>query len=106
MTDEHFEVNALIHDALLLSLPYPEHKELLKQVKQIMVQASIKVVGGPIEVDHEVITNNWEQDPSQQKSYNDIMKEISDYKQTCSTSHSSMGLETGYYQTNSTGLSY
>ena len=106
LTDEHFEVNALIHDALLLSLPYPEHKELLKQVKEIMVQASIKVVGGPIEVDHEIITGNWKQDPSLQKSYDDIMREINNYKQTCSTLHSSMGLDTGYYQTNSTGLSY
>jgi len=104
LTDEHFEVNALVHDALLVSLPYPEHKELLKKVKEIMVRASMKVVGGPIEVDHEIITGNWNQDDEYQKSFDDIMREIKNYKLTCSKKQGTSILDTTYSEIVSTRL--
>jgi len=82
LTDAYFEVNALVHDAVLISIPIPEFKERLIEAKQIMVNASIKVVKGPIRVDHEVILGNYVQEPKDQKLFDEIMKEIENYKHT------------------------
>ena len=106
LTDANFEVNALVHDAVLLSLPYPEHKELLKEVKEIMVRASIKVVGGPIDVDHEIIFSNWKQEEEYQKSFDDIISEIKNYKLRCSEKQGTTIPGTGYSGNVSTRLSY
>ena len=106
LTDANFEVNALVHDAVLLSLPYPEHEELLKEVKEIMVRASIKVVGGPIDVDHEIIFSNWKQEEEYQKSFDDIISEIKNYKLRYSEKQGTTVLGTGYSGNVSTPLSY
>ncbi len=82
LTDANFEVNALIHDAVLISIPIPESQERLKEAKKIMVDASIKIVGGPIRVDHEVISENYMQKEEHQKIFDEIMKEIKIYKDT------------------------
>ena len=82
LTDANFEVNALIHDAVLISIPIPESQERLKEAKKIMVDASIKIVGGPIRVDHEVISENYMQKEKHQKIFDEIMKEIKIYKDT------------------------
>jgi len=82
LTDNHFEVNALIHDAVLISIPIPDFKERLIEAKKIMVDASIKIVKGPIRVEHEVISGNYVQGPKDQKLFDEIMKEIENYKDT------------------------
>ena len=55
LTDANFEVCALVHDAVLIQIPIPEYSERLKEAKQIMVDASVAVVGGPIRVDSEIL---------------------------------------------------
>ena len=82
LTDANFEVNALIHDAVLISIPIPESQERLEEAKKIMVDASIKIVGGPIRVDHVEISGNYMQKEKHQKIFDEIMKEIKIYKDT------------------------
>jgi DNA polymerase I len=79
LTDNDFKVVALVHDAVMLEIPIPEFKERLEEAKQIMVDASIKVVGGPIRVDQEIIKSNYEQEPKDQKLFEKIMDEIARY---------------------------
>jgi len=82
LTDAFFEVNALVHDALLISIPIPDFKERLIEAKKIMVDASIKVVKGPIRVEHEEISGNYIQKPKDQKLFDEIMNEIEIYRHT------------------------
>ena len=82
LTDAFFEVNALVHDALLISIPIPDFKERLIEAKKIMVDASIKVVKGPIRVEHEGISGNYIQKPKDQKLFDEIMNEIEIYRHT------------------------
>jgi|TARA_R100000700_G_C3170225_1_gene144854 DNA polymerase I-like protein with 3'-5' exonuclease and polymerase domains len=82
LTDENFEVVALVHDAVLLQIPIPEFNQRLAEAKQVMVNASIEVVGGPIRVDHEVIKSNYVQEEEHQKLFDDIMNEINTYTRT------------------------
>ena len=85
LTDEYFEVCALVHDAVLLQIPIADFNQRLTQAKKIMVDASIKVVGGPIRVEQEIIRGNYKQfkkdgsDSKDQKLFDEIMKEIDAY---------------------------
>jgi DNA polymerase I len=79
LTDDNFKVVALVHDAVMLEIPIPEFKQRLEEAKQIMVDASIKVVGGPISVDQEVIKSNYEQEEKFQKLFDKIMSHIDRY---------------------------
>ena len=87
LTDEHFKVCALVHDAVLLEIPIPEFKQRLEEAKQIMVNAAIDVVGGPIRVDHEIIKSNYEQEFKDQKLFDKIMEHINGYTRTESKVH-------------------
>ena len=87
LTDDNFEVCALVHDAVLIQIPIPEFKQRLEEAKQIMVNASVDVVGGPIRVDHEVIKSNYVQEGKDQKLFDEIMKEINTYTRTESNVH-------------------
>jgi hypothetical protein len=57
----------------------------LTEAKKIMIDASIKVVGGPIRVDQEIIKTNYKQldddgEPNKdQKLFNKIMRHIDRY---------------------------
>ena len=82
LTDNHFEVVALVHDALLIQIPIPEAKARLKEAKKIMVDASIKIVGGPITVEHDEIKGNFVQEEEDQKRFDQIMETIKNYKLT------------------------
>ena len=97
LTDANFEVNALVHDAVLISIPIPETEDRLKEAKKIMVDASIKIVGGPIRVEHEKIESNYKQKKEFQKTFNDIMEAIQKYKVTTE-------MKDRDYQTDSTAL--
>ena len=87
LTDENFEVCALVHDAVLIQIPIPEFNQRLEEAKQIMVDASVNVVGGPIRVDHEVIKTNYIQDGKDQKLFDEIMNEINTYNRSGSKVH-------------------
>jgi len=87
LTDSNFKVCALVHDAVLLEIPIPEFKQRLEEAKQIMVNASIDVVGGPIRVDHEIIKSNYEQEFKDQELFNKIMEHINGYTRTESKVH-------------------
>ena len=87
LTDNYFKVVALVHDAVMIEIPIPEFKQRLTEAKQIMVDASIKVVGGPIRVDQEIIKSNYEQEEKDQKLFNKIMNEINRYTRTSTNVH-------------------
>jgi hypothetical protein len=87
LTDNYFKVVALVHDAVMIEIPIPEFKQRLTEAKQIMVDASIKVVGGPIRVDHETIKSNYEQEEKDQKLFNKIMNEINRYTRSSTNVH-------------------
>ena len=97
LTDNHFEVVALVHDAVLIQIPIPEAKARLKEAKKIMVDASIKIVGGPIMVEHDEIKENFVQEEEDQKRFAQIMEEIEKYKLTTEMNFNN-------YQTDSTAL--
>jgi hypothetical protein len=69
----------------MLEIPIPEFYDRLEEAKQIMLEASIKVVGGPINVDQEIIKSNYIQldkngEPDKnQKLFNKIMSHIDRY---------------------------
>ncbi len=69
----------------------------MKEAKKIMVDASIKIVGGPISVEHDEIKENFIQDKKDQKRFDQIMEAIKNYKLTTELTSSN-------YQTDSTAL--
>ena len=62
-----------------------------------MVDASIKIVGGPIMVEDEKIETNFRQEEEDQKRFTQIMEEIEKYKLTTEMNFNN-------YQTDSTAL--
>ena len=79
LNNNHFEVNAMVHDAFLISIPVQEFNERLEEAKKIMVQAAEKVVGA-IRVGAKIIKGNFTQDPETQKDFDEIFNEIRNYK--------------------------
>jgi len=79
LNKNYFEVNAMVHDAFLISIPTNEFKERLEVAKKIMVQSAERVVG-PIRVGAKIIKGNFTQDPEQQKDFDEIFNEIRNYK--------------------------
>ena len=76
LTDKHFKVCATIHDAVLLEIPKADIY-LIDVAKQIMIDASVKVIGGPIRVDAEIIDGNWIQkdEKKNQRNKNQVIYE-------------------------------
>ena len=79
LNKNHFEVNAMVHDAFLVSIPVNEFKDRLEEAKKIMVKSAERVVG-PIRVGAKIIKGNFTQDPEQQKDFDEIFNEIRNYK--------------------------
>ena len=79
LQENHFEVCALVHDAVLIQIPIGDHEQRIKEAREIMIKASEFVVGGPIRVDQELIFSNWKQSEKDQKYFDEIFKEISTY---------------------------
>ena len=79
LNKNHFEVNAPVHDAFLISIPIHEFTKRLEEAKKIMVQAAERVVG-PIRVGAEIIKGNFIQKPEIQKDFDEIFNEIRNYK--------------------------
>lgn len=84
LTDEGFKIVAPVHDALLIEIPKAD-RHLIDYAQRLMVDASMKVVGGPIRVGTEIIEDNYVQlnkkgKPNKdQKMFDDIFKEIENY---------------------------
>ncbi len=77
--DNHIKVVSTLHDAVLIEV----FKNDLKQkdlAKHLMEQAAVEVVGGIIKVDEERISSNWAQDDKHQEIFDEIFKEIEEYK--------------------------
>ena len=93
LTDENFEVVALVHDAVLIQIPIPEFSQRVEEAIDIMQKASYQVVGGVIKVDKEIIKTNYKQldnngEPNEdQKLFDEIMQEINTYTRTGSNVH-------------------
>ncbi len=92
LTDNHIKVCATIHDAVLVEIPIPEFNEQIELAERIMIDASIKVVGGPIRVDKEIIKGNFIQlkngKPNKdQILYDKIMGEIETYTRSRNNVH-------------------
>ena len=79
LNNNHFEVNAPVHDAFLVSIPIHEFTKRLEEAKKIMVRAAERVVG-PIRVKAEIIRGNFTQEPEIQKDFDEIFNEIRNYK--------------------------
>ena len=84
LTEEGFKIIAPVHDALLLEIPKADIY-LVEHAKQIMVNASMKVVGGPIRVDADIIESNYKQlnkkgkPTKDQKMFDTIFKEVDNF---------------------------
>jgi len=85
LTAENFKIIAPVHDAVLIEVPKAD-SQLIKHAQQIMVESSKKVVGGLIRVGVEIIDGNYKQlnnkgEPTKdQKIFDEIFKEINNYK--------------------------
>ena len=79
LNKNHFEINAPIHDALLVSIPIIDFEERLELAKKIMVQSAERVVG-PIRVHADIIKGNFIQEDDAQKDFEEIFNEIRKYK--------------------------
>ena len=79
LNKNHFEINAPIHDALLVSIPIDDFDERIELAKKLMVKAAEKVVG-PIRVHADIIKGNFKQEPEIQKDFDEIFNEINKYK--------------------------
>ena len=90
LLDSHIKVIGPVHDALIISAPIPDDKKIIEEVKEIMVHASQKVVGGPIRVDAEPIAGNWKQEPKHQEVFDEIFLEINNYEKELGYSDNQM----------------
>ena len=79
LNKNHFEVNAMVHDAFLVSIPIQEFTKRLEEAKKIMVQAAERVVGA-IRVGATIIKGNFTQNSENQKDFDEIFNEIRNYK--------------------------
>ena len=79
LNKNHFEINAPVHDAFLISIPIADFDERLELAKKIMVQSAEKVVG-PIRVGTQIIKGNFTQGGTDQKDFEEIFNEIQKYK--------------------------
>jgi len=79
LNKNHFEVNAMVHDAFLVSIPIQDFTKRLEEAKKIMVQAAERVVG-TIRVGADIIKGNFIQEPEIQKDFDEIFNEIRNYK--------------------------
>ena len=57
-----------------------EKKQTKDKAKSLMELAAKEVVGGIIKVDEERISSNWTQEDKHQEIFNEIFREIENYK--------------------------
>ena len=74
------EVNATIHDAVLVCLNKDNYDQEIDSVKSIMKRCSEDIVGTVINVDVEKIDGNWFQKKGAKKMFDDVMQELNNDK--------------------------
>ena len=79
LNKNNFEVNCPVHDAFLISIPIGEFESRLDEAKKIMMDSAAAVCG-PIRVGEEIIKGNYNQGGSDQDDFEEIWKEINNYK--------------------------
>jgi len=77
LLDKDFEVNALVHDGILVHVPLRNLQDAKTRVQKTMQDASRIVLGGKVcNVDLKEIINNFEQEEEEQLKFNRIIKII------------------------------
>lgn len=71
----NIKIIATIHDALLIEVPIPEHKQLIQLAQNLMTEAAIDVVGGRIETDVNLITEKGfiQEKEKHKRMFNELM---------------------------------
>ena len=77
LLDKDFEVNALVHDGILVHVPLRNLQDAKTRIQKTMQDASRIVLGGKVcNVDLKEIINNFEQEEEEQLKFNRIIKII------------------------------
>ena len=77
LLDKDFEVNALVHDGILVHVPLRNLQDAKTRIQKTMEDASRIVLGGKVcNVDLKEIINNFEQEEEEQLKFNRIIKII------------------------------
>ena len=79
LLDNHIKIVSTLHDAILIEV-FRNDLETKDKAKSLMELAAKEVVGGIIKVDEERISSNWTQDKKHQEIFNEIFREIENYK--------------------------
>ena len=78
LCEKKFEVNALVHDGILLHTKDQDIEKKISKIEKIMTDAS-KIVLGPdskMRVDFQIIKSNFEQDESEQLKFERIFSKL------------------------------
>jgi DNA polymerase I-like protein with 3'-5' exonuclease and polymerase domains len=76
LIQEGIEVNATVHDAVLVCLNKQTYEQEIEKVKSIMKRCSEDIVGHVINVDVEKIDGNWIQTKGAKQMFDDVMQEL------------------------------
>ena len=78
LTEKKFEVNALVHDGILLHVKRKTLRKKISQIEKIMTDAAKIVLGNKckMRVDFKVIRGNFKQDEIEQKKYERIFSKL------------------------------
>jgi len=78
LTEKKFEVNALVHDGILLHIKRKSLRKKISQIEKIMTDAAKIVLGNKckMRVDFKVIRGNFKQDEIEQKKYERIFSKL------------------------------
>ena len=78
LTEKNFEVNALIHDGILLHVPLKNLENKIKKIEKIMTDASKVVLGkhSKIRVEFNTMRSHFKQKEKEQNKFNRIMKRV------------------------------
>jgi DNA polymerase I-like protein with 3'-5' exonuclease and polymerase domains len=79
LLDNHIKIVSTLHDAVMVEI-FKGDIETKERAKSLMELAAKEVVGGIIRVDEERISSNWTQDDKHQEIFNEIFREIENYK--------------------------
>ena len=78
LTEKKFEINALVHDGILLHVKRKTLRKKISQIEKIMTNAAKIVLGKKckMRVDFKVIRGNFKQDEVEQKKYERIFSKL------------------------------
>ena len=79
VTDENFEVRALVHDAVLISIPIGNEDKEVKIAQRIMEESAEFVIGNKIRVGIEKVDPHFKVKDKHKETFNLIFKKIDEY---------------------------